>query len=440
MRCLLVPLTLAVLTSSPAPAADNKKPNVIVFLADDVGWGEFGFQGNSQIPTPNIDSIAKNGTRFTNGYVAATYCSPCRAGLLTGRYPTRFGHEFNGGGPTGKGAGVPFGLPVAEKTIADRLKALGYATCAVGKWHLGRGEQFIATARGFDEFYGTVANTPFFNPPNFIDTRKSPEVNPIKDDNFYTTDAYAQRAIDWIGKQNEQPFFLYLPFNAQHAPLQATKKYLARFPNIEDEKRRTFAAMMSAMDDAVGRVLDKVRQMGQEENTLVVFFSDNGGPTRQTTSSNGPLRGFKAQTSEGGTRVPFSIQWKGRIPAGQVYDYPIQNLDILPTAIVAAGGQIDPTWKLDGVNLMPYLTGQKKGRPHETLYWRFGEQWAIRKGDWKLVASRFDANKPRLINLAEDIGEANDLMAQAPDKAKELEADWMKWNAEQMAPLWKPKN
>jgi arylsulfatase A-like enzyme len=436
MRGFLVSLVFGALAAAgPALAADRKQPNVIVFLADDVGWGEFGFQGNSQIPTPNIDSIAKQGTRFTNGYIAATYCSPCRAGLMTGRYPTRFGHEFNGGG----GAGAKgFGLPVTEKTIADRLRALGYATCAVGKWHLGNGPQFIATARGFDEFYGTVANTPFFNPPNFIDTRKSPEVHPIKDDSFYTTDAYGERAVDWVGKQKDKPYFLYLPFNAQHAPLQATKKYLDRFPNIADEKRRTFAAMMSAMDDAVGRVLAKVREKGEEENTLIFFFSDNGGPTAQTTSSNGPLRGFKAQTSEGGTRIPYSVQWKGKVPAGKVYDYPIQNLDILATSVVAAGGTIDPAWKLDGVDLLPYVTGKIKARPHETLYWRFGEQWAIRKGDWKLVVSRFDKNQKRLINLAEDISEANDLMAKFPEKAQELETDWKKWNAEQVAPLWKP--
>src|SRR5207253_2839234 len=247
---------------------------------------------------------------------------------MTGRYPTRFGHEFNEGGGTGLGGAGNFGLSVNETTIADRLKALGYSTCCVGKWHLGRGPRFIATARGFDEFYGTVANTPFFNPPNFIDTRVSTEVNPVKDPSFYTTDAYAERAVDWIGKQKDKPYFLYLPFNAQHAPLQATKKYLDRFPNIKDEKRRTFAAIMSAMDDAVGRVLAKVRELGQEENTLIFFFSDNGGPTPQTTSNNDPLRGFKAQTLEGGIRIPFRVQWKGKIPAGKVYTHPIIQLDI----------------------------------------------------------------------------------------------------------------
>jgi len=421
-----------------AVAAEPRKPNVIVLLSDDVGYGEFGFQGGKDIPTPNIDSIAKNGVRFTSGYVAATYCSPCRAGLLTGKYPTRFGHEWNEGPPATPG--TEFGLPLDQITIAQRLKAQGYSTYCVGKWHLGKGPKYIATARGFDEFYGTVANTPYLKPPNFIDTRKSNDVTPVKDEDFYTTDAYADRAVDIIGKNKDTPFFLYLPFNAQHAPLQAPKKYLDRFPDIKDEKRQLFAAMMSGMDDAVGRVLAKVKEIGQEENTLIVFFSDNGGPTVQTTSKNGPLRGFKATTLEGGTRVPFCMQWKGKIKPGSTFDHPIQNLDILPTALVAAGGKVDPEWKLDGVDLMPYLTGANPAAPHEALYWRFGEQWAIRKGDYKLCVNRIDGVKtaPGLYNLKEDIGEAKNLASAMPDKVKELQADWDKWSAAQMKPLWVP--
>lgn len=434
LPCLAAAI-LVILAATPVGAADGRKPNVIIFLSDDVGYGEYGFQGNTQIPTPNIDSIARNGVRFTNGYVSGPYCSPTRAGLMTGRYQTRFGHEFNGGGPAG---GKGFGLPLTETTIADRLKALGYATICVGKWHLGGPPTYLPPKRGFDEFYGTVANTPFFNPPNFVDSRVSGEIQPIKDENFYTTDAYAQRSIEWIDKNKDRPFFLYLPFNAQHAPLQATKKYLDRFPNMTDEKRHTFAAMMSAMDDAVGRVLEKVRAIGQEENTLIFFFSDNGGPTPQTTSGNGPLRGFKATTSEGGVRIPFCAQWKGKIPSGQVYENPIIQLDLLPTAVKAAGGTIEPGWKLDGVDLIPYLSGKNSARPHETLFWRFGEQWAIRKGDWKLVASRIDNNRPRLINLAQDIAEANDLSDKNPEKVKELLSDWRRWNTEQKDPLWKP--
>ena len=440
----LLALSFILFAPTFARAADAdapRKPNIIIFLADDVGYGEFGFQGiNKDIPTPNIDSIAANGVRFTNGYVSGPYCSPTRAGLMTGRYQTRYGHEFNGGGGAG---GKGFGLPLSETTIADRLKKLGYSTAAIGKWHLGGPPEYLPTKRGFDSFYGTVANTPYQNPPHFVDSTISPDqVRAIEDPDFYTTDAYRQRAVDWLAQQKDKPFFLYLPFNAQHAPLQATPKYLERFQNIADEKRRSFAAIMSAMDDAVGRVLEQVRSMGQEQNTLIFFFSDNGGPTQQTSSNNGPLRGFKATTSEGGVRIPFCVQWKGKIPAGVTYPKPVIQLDILPTALVAAGAKIEPEWKLDGVDLMPFLTGKNDAAadaaPHETLYWRFGEQWAIRKGDWKLVASRIDKNVPRLINLAEDIGEANDLSAKEPDKLKELTEAWKAWNAEQVEPLWQP--
>ena len=417
---------------SPAAAAE-KQPNIIIFLADDEGWGELGCQGNKQIPTPHIDSIAAAGIRFTQGYVAATYCSPCRAGLMTGRYPTRFGHEFNGGGGAGN---ENVGLPVEETTIANRLKELGYATACVGKWHLGAGPKFVATKRGFDEFYGTVANTPFFNPPNFIDSRISTEVNPVNDPNFYTTDAYAERACDWIEKHKAGPFFLYLPFNAQHAPLQATQKYLDRFPNLEGD-RKIFAAMMSAKDDAVGRVLAKVKEIGAEGNTLVWYLADNGGPTASTTSQNGPLRGFKSQTWEGGTRVPFMAKWPGKIPAGKVYENPIIQLDILPTCVNAAGGHASPDWKLDGVDLLPYLTGTSAERPHQTLYWRFGPQWAVRHGDYKLVKG-IGQETPGLYDLAADIGESKDLSATDPAKAAELKALWDKWNAEQSEPRWQP--
>jgi arylsulfatase A-like enzyme len=430
---LLLALVGVLLSQTPSQAQTKaKRPaNILIFLSDDVGYAEYGFQGNKDIPTPNIDSIAKKGVRFTQGYVSGPYCSPTRAGLMTGRYQTRFGHEFNGNGPN-------FGLPLSERTLAQLLRSLGYATCCIGKWHLGTEMQYRPMNRGFDEFYGTLANTPFFHPTNFVDSRLSPDVRKIDDPKFYTTDAYADRAVDWLDKNQAKPWFLYLPFNAQHAPLQATDKYLDRFKNIQDEKRRTFAAMMSGMDDAVGRILAKIREMGQEEDTLIIFFSDNGGPTAQTSSNNFPLRGFKATTLEGGVRVPFCLQWKGTVPAGKTYDNPIIQLDLLPTCLAAAGGKTDPAWKLDGVNLLPYLNGQMTERPHEALYWRFGEQWAIRKGDWKLVVSKIDGPEPRLFHLAEDIGEAKNLLEQNPAKAKELKSLYDAWNAEQAKPLWGP--
>jgi arylsulfatase A-like enzyme len=408
-------------------AAEPRKPNVLIFLSDDVGWAEYGFQGGKDIPTPNIDGIARNGVRFTQGYVSGPYCSPTRAGLMTGRYQTRFGHEFNS-------VAAQKGLDVKETTIANRLKSLGYATCAIGKWHLGAKEEYRPVVRGFDEFFGTLANTPYYHPTNFVDSRVSAEIQPITDESFYTTDKYAERAVDWIEKQKDNPWFLYVPFNAQHAPLQSPQKYLDRFTGISDEKRLHFAACMSAMDDAVGRVLEKVRQLGLEENTLVIFFSDNGGPTASTTSRNDPLRGFKATTWEGGVRIPFCMQWKGQLPAGKTYGNPIIQLDLLPTCVAAAGGKVDPAWKLDGVNLLPYLKGENTGKPHETLYWRFGKQWAIRHGDWKLVVGNGGGPEPGLYNLASDISEADDQSTKQPEKAKELLAMWQAWNAEQAPP------
>jgi arylsulfatase A-like enzyme len=424
-------LTLTLLGSllggAAASNAVEPKPNFLVFLSDDVGWAEYGFQGAKDIPTPNIDSIATGGVRFPQGYVSGPYCSPTRAGFMTGRYQTRFGHEFNS-------VAAHSGLKLSEKTVADRLKALGYATCAVGKWHLGGGEEYRPMKRGFDEFYGTLANTPYFHPAKFVDSRISSEVQSVPDDKFYTTEAYADRVVDWLDKHKEQPWFLYLPFNAQHAPLQAPQKYLDRFSHIQDPTRKTFAAAMSAMDDAVGRVLAKLREMNQEENTLIVFFSDNGGPTKSTTSNNLPLRGFKATTWEGGVRIPFCMQWKGKIPAGKTFEAPIIQLDLLPTLVTAAGGAVDPEWKLDGVNLLPYLTGEKSAKPHETLYWRFGDQWAIRHGDWKLLVAHGGSKEAELYNLATDISESKNLASVQPEKLKELQALWDAWNAEQAEP------
>jgi arylsulfatase A-like enzyme len=318
--------------------------------------------------------------------------------------------------------------------MADRLKTLGYATCAIGKWHLGSREPFRPMRRGFDEFYGTLANTAYYHPSQFVDSRLSPDIQRVNDEDFYTTDAYGDRAVDWLDKHKDGPWLLYLPFNAQHNPLQAPQKYLDRFAQIKNEKRRTFAAVMSAMDDAVGQVLNKVRDMGQEEDTLIVFLSDNGGPTRQTTSKNQPLRGSKATTWEGGVRVPFCMQYKGRLPAGATYEAPIIQLDLLPTMLAAAGANVDPSWKLDGVNLLPYLTGENKGRPHENFYWRFGKQWAIRHGDWKLVVGNGGGEKPELYNLAEDIRESNNLADSETQTAAELQELWDRWNAEQAPP------
>jgi len=429
MPWILLSLAVWPVAARPATAAP---PNVLVIYADDLGWGELGCQGNREIPTPHIDSLARDGVRCTQGYVAATYCSPSRAGLLTGRYPTRFGHEFNA-------VAQQTGLHLDETTLATRLKALGYATVCIGKWHLGGSAPYLPTARGFDQFYGTLANTPFFHPKQFIDSRRSTEVVPVDDPAFYTTEAYAQRAVEWLADRKGEPWFLYLPFNAQHAPLEAPQKYLDRFTTIPEGKRRTFAAMMAAMDDAIGRVLDAVRARGEEENTLVWFIADNGGPTAGTTSGNGPLRGFKMTTFEGGPRVPFLVKWKGTLPAGKVYDLPVMNLDVVPTVLAAAGKPVDAAARLDGVDILPHLTGRAPGRPHETLYWRCGEQWAVRKGDWKLVVSKGGSGKPELYDLSSDVGEQRDRAAAEPAKVAELQKLYDAWNAEQAPPSARDK-
>jgi arylsulfatase A-like enzyme len=415
------------------PASAARKPNIVLIVADDLGYGELSIQGSKDIPTPNIDSIARNGVRFTNGYVSCPVCSPTRAGLLTGRYQQRFGHEFNPGPP--QQAEEDFGLPLSETTIAARLKSLGYATGMFGKWHLGFKPEYNPTKRGFDEFFGFLGGAhPYFD----VNGRQG---NPIMrgaqavDEPSYLTDAFAREAVSFIERRKSEPFFLYLPFNAVHNPLQAADKYLARFNSITDQKRKTFAAMMAAMDDAVGKVLTKLRESKLEENTLVFFIADNGGPTPQTTSGNGPLNGFKGQTLEGGIRVPFMMQWKGKLPEGKLYEMPVIALDIHPTVVAAAGGKIPSEARLDGRNLIPYLLGETKGRPHDQLFWRFGDQTAIRSGDWKLVKTR-GARTPHLYNLAADIGERNDLAAKHPDKVKELQAAYDKWNAELAGPKW----
>jgi arylsulfatase A-like enzyme len=425
-------------------AEKPKAPNIIILLADDMGYADVGFHGCKDIPTPRIDALAKSGIRCTNGYVSGPYCSPTRAGLLTGRYQTRFGHEFNPGGK-----GPEQGMPLTETTIADRFKANGYATGLVGKWHLGSAAKFHPQKRGFQEYFGFLDGAHAYFPEKGAPIFRGTEVVAEKE---YLTDAFAREAVGFIDRHKDKPFFLYLAFNAVHTPMQATEDRLKQFGSIADKTRRTLAGMTLAMDEAIGKVMDKLRAEKLEENTLIFFFSDNGGPTMPGTTINGsrntPLRGSKRTTLEGGIRVPFVVSWKGKLPAGKTYELPIIQLDILPTALAAAGIVVQPEWKLDGVNLLPFLEGNNAAAPHDTLYWRFGEQMAIRVGEWKLV--RYDpvadgdpkakgaATPHRLYNLAQDIGEATDLSAKMPDKLKELEAVWQQWNAQLARPLWGP--
>ncbi|MDZ4800283.1 MAG: sulfatase-like hydrolase/transferase [Bryobacteraceae bacterium] len=424
-------LFLGATASAAATFAQTRrnKPNVVVIVADDLGYGEIGVQG-TEVPTPNIDALAKGGVRFTNGYVSCPVCSPTRAGLMTGRYQQRFGHELNPG--PAQNSDPNFGLPLDQTTLANRMTSLGYATGMVGKWHLGYQPQYHPMKRGFDEFFGFLGGA-----HSYIDSRAD-KANPIYrgttpvEEPEYLTDAFMREAARFIDSKANQPFFLYLTFNAVHNPLQGAK-YLDRFKNVTDEKRRHFSAMLSALDDGVGRVVTALRNSRLEENTLIVFISDNGGPTPATTAGNGPLHGFKGQVYEGGIRVPYIMQWKGRIPAGKTYDKPVISLDILPTAVAAAGGPA-PTG-IDGVDLLPFLTGKNSGTPHDELHWRFGPQWAVRKGDWKLLKTA--QGSVELYDLKSDIGEKKDLAASAAPKLKELQASHDAWNAQLIPPKWK---
>jgi arylsulfatase A-like enzyme len=427
-RFCVLALLLVLGRSEFASAQENsaRKPNILLIYADDLGYGELGCYGNKTVPTPNIDRLATHGIRCTQGYVSAPLCSPSRAGLMTGRYPTRYGHENNAMGPGKR-------LPEREVTFAQRLKALGYATGIIGKWHLGGRGTALPMQRGFDDYFGVLGNPgSYTRPRGFIDSSVSPDVQAVKDKDFYTTDAFAARAVHWIEAHKDRPWFLYLPFNAVHAPFEATEKYLKRFPQIAGARERSFAAMLSALDDAVGVVMAKLQELGLEENTLVFFISDNGAPTPR--GGNGPLRGGKHTTWEGGFRLPFIVQWKGKLPEGKTYDLPVVQLDVLPTCIAAAGGAVNPAWKLDGVNLLPYFRGETTDRPHQTLYWRIDGMWAIRHGDLKLVHATPDKAPPQLFDLSKDIGEKTDLGQARGEDVRTLKVFWDRWNAEQAPP------
>ncbi|RMF97809.1 MAG: hypothetical protein D6741_09850 [Planctomycetota bacterium] len=411
------------------------RPNVVVIVVDDIGYAEFGFQGATDYRTPYSDRLAAEGVRFTQGYVTAPYCSPSRAGLMTGRYQTRFGHELN---PVGEGNLVPeAGLPLEERTLADYLGAAGYATACIGKWHLGGVPAYHPQKRGFDVFFGFLHEGHYYVPDDVasIVNHFRPVEPPYNDHNpllrgttvverfEYLTEAFSREACAFIRQHADRPFFLYLAYNACHSPMQATPDWIEKYADVEDPHRRVFAAMMGSLDAGIGDVMRTLAESGLDERTLVVLLSDNGGPTKELTSRNDPLRGGKGQLWEGGIRIPFVVRWKGALPEGTVYTQPVISTDIVPTALAAAGIDTPDDRAFDGVDLLPYLRGRAEGRPHETLYWRYGENIALRHRDWKLVRQReWGKGTPRfqLFDLAADIGETNDLSESRPEVVEHL--------------------
>jgi len=412
----------------PATSFAVERPNILVFYLDDMGYGQPGCYGGTLAPTPNMDSLAAGGMRFTDGYVSACVCSPSRVGLLTGRYQSRTGHDANSEGKSSAGRE----LLLSETTIAQRLKALGYTTGIFGKWHVGAtSPEFLPAARGFDESFGTTGNLgetagSFYRGKDKV---PDPEGAPI------TSPIFAREAAGFIERHRAEPWLLYLPFNAVHSPTVATESVLKRFANLPP-RDQAYAALISEADDAIGAVLAKLRELKLEESTLIFVISDNGGAAAQ--AEMGGLRGRKWLVWEGGIRVPWIAAWKGRIPAGRVSSEPVIQLDVLPTALAAAGGEVKPEWQLDGVNLLPLLEGKASKLEREALYWRFGVQYAVRKGDWKLVKPGL-VDKPMLVNLAADRGEQTDLTAQHPEKAADLQALWDRWNGDNQPPRWEDK-
>ena len=425
---------------------DNDKPNLIVIMTDDMGYADVGFNGCKDIPTPNIDSIAYNGAHIVNGYVSFPVCGPSRAGFITGRYQDRFGFTTN---PTIDPTNDIAGLPLDEKTIAEVLHKEGYKSAIVGKWHLGTHPNFHPLKRGFDYFYGFLSggHNYFMNQltienlenvkskwawykTKLRENHKTLEFEDYKTD--YLTDELSEAGLRFINKQaeNNQSFFLFLAYNAPHTPMHATEKYLSRFPDIEDKKRKTYAAMVSAVDDGVGNVLRTLKNNGIEENTLIVFLSDNGG-AHNNASQNTPLRGTKGSVYEGGLRVPFAMQWKGVIPANTSYEESVSSLDIMASIVDILDIKTNPKKPLDGVNIIPYLTGKKKGAPHEYLFWRKWEQNAMAaiNADYKLLKVKKNA-ETEFYNLKKDVSEKENIKGSNSKKVQEIQKEWDKWNVQ----------
>jgi arylsulfatase A-like enzyme len=408
------------------------QPNIIVILADDLGYRDVGYMGGTVIPTPFIDAIAENGVWFTNGYSTCPVCAPGRAGFLTGRYQNRFGFEDNPGPWRRSEETIP-GIPLREKIMSEYFHEWGYQSAIIGKWHEENVSLRNPANRSFDEFFGFINGASGY----FINDNSRGRLlrgeTPVANEDEYLTDAFGREAVSFIERNKDNKFLLYVPFNAPHGPFQAPEEYLAKFNHIENKRERALAAMIYSLDENVGRITSKITELGLEENTIIFFYSDNGGVFN--LSDNLPLRSGKQDIYEGGIRVPFCVQWKGHLPENKRNDSPVIALDILPTAIAATGRPVDREWFMDGVNLLPYIKGEKQGEPHEALYWRFLWHHAIRKGDWKLLKHR-DHPEVELYNLAEDIGEQHDLSKQHPEIVEELQELYTEMSDEMMDPQW----
>lgn len=424
--CAILPLSAS--PENKSKDVTSQRPNLLIILADDAGYNDFGFMGSQQMLTPNIDALSRAGVVFSDAHVAATVSSPSRACLLTGRYGHRFGYECNLDGKND-------GLPIDENTIGDIFSAEGYRTAAIGKWHLGSLEKYHPNKRGFDLFYGMLSGGReyFYNEKR--DDKPGDEhnlqLNGVQQKfDGYLTDVFTDKAVEYI-KESDRPFMMYLAYNAVHTPMQATEEDLARF---KGHPRQKLAAMTYALDRGVGCIVQTLKESGKFDNTIIFFLSDNGGATINT-SSNYPLKGFKGNKFEGGHRVPFFMVWNGHIPAGKQFGGLVSSLDIAATFVDAANARHSLRNKLDGVSLLPFLNRKKQKNPHNMLCWRKMDTRAIREGDYKLIMTK--GVDSVLYNIKEDPEEMHNLIRRKTKIYKRLSQHLAEWERKVcVEPLW----
>lgn len=415
---------------------NNKKnvpPNIIVILIDDAGYVDFGFMGSKDLETPEIDKLAANGVVFTDAHVTSTVCAPSRAGLITGQYQQRFGFEAN---DTGDKTTGDIGLSKEIITIAEVFQQNNYSTAAIGKWHLGAKEYNHPNQRGFDDFYGFLAGGRSYFPMQNPSKMHMLQHNSSKV-NFdgYLTDMFGDYAVQFVEKNQHQPFFMYLSYNAVHTPMEAKQEDLEKYKN---HPRKELAAMTWSLDENIGKLRNKLKELEILNNTLIFFLSDNGG-AHNNQSSAGPLKGWKGNEFEGGHRVPFIVSWPEQIEKGWTFDGLTSSLDIFATSVAAANIEVNKKLQLDGVNLLPFLAKEKKGNPHETLYWRKLEESAARLNNLKWID--LEDYGSVLYDLNQDLGEQYDLSKTDEENNLRIIEAFQNWESEMMQPLWgEPKD
>ena len=407
----------------------NNRPNVIVILIDDAGYVDFGFMGSKDLDTPNIDALAKDGIILTDAHVSATVCAPSRAGIMTGKYQQRFGFEAN---DTGDAESGDIGLSDDVVTMADVFKENNYNTIAIGKWHLGASPSDHPNQRGFNEFYGFLGGGRSYFPTQKVNEKTQMQRNGNAVElTEYLTDALGKESVRFVEENKSKPFFMYLAFNAVHTPMEAKAEHLEKYKN---HTRKELAAMTWSLDENIGKLRNKLKELNLLENTLIYFLSDNGG-AHNNQSSNGILKGWKGNKFEGGQRVPFVISWPKMLKGNQKYDGLASSLDIFKTSMCAANISSDENLSLDGVDLIPYLKNQIMGNPHDILYWRKLDESAVRMGNYKLIALKnFDY---ALYNLNNDLSEATDVSRVEAAKSQELLQKLTQWESEIATPLWR---